>query len=119
MRELRRRHPDADVQTLHLTWDQPRGALLDHRVDAVVARLPFPTDQLEVSVLYDEPRLLLVPVGHRLAAREYVALDDIADEPQPGLPGPAWNAFWRVDPRPDGSRSPEGPRVDTVRTSRN
>jgi DNA-binding transcriptional LysR family regulator len=69
VRELRHRHPDADVQTLHLDWHEPREALLDHRVDAVVARLPFPTDQLHVTVLYDEPRALLVPLDHRLAGK--------------------------------------------------
>ena len=63
VRELRRQHPDADVHTLHLDWNEPREALLDHRVDAVVARLPFPTGQLHVTILYDEPRLLLVPAG--------------------------------------------------------
>jgi hypothetical protein len=36
-------HPDADVQTLHLDWNEPREALLDHRVDAVVTRLPIRT----------------------------------------------------------------------------
>ncbi len=114
MRELRHRHPDADVQTLHLAWNEPRKALLDHRVDAVVARLPFPTGQLSVTILYDEPRLLLVPVDHRLAGKESVTLDDIADEPIPRLPDPAWNAFWRIDPRPDGSRAPDGPLVEAV-----
>ena len=43
VRQLRREHPDADVQTLHLDWNQPREALLDHRVDAVVTRLPIRT----------------------------------------------------------------------------
>jgi DNA-binding transcriptional LysR family regulator len=114
VRELRRRHPDADVHTLHLSWDEPRSALLDHRVDAAVARPPFPTDQLRVTVLYDEPRLLLVPADHRLVGKEYVTLDDIADEPLPRFPDPAWNAFWRIDPRPDGRRAPEGPLVETV-----
>ena len=46
VRALRREHPDADVQTVHLDWNQPRDALLDHRVDAVVCALPFSTDQL-------------------------------------------------------------------------
>src|SRR5262249_6709592 len=69
VRELRREHPDAEVQALHLDWDQARHALLDHRVDAVVTRLPFPTDQLHVTVLYDEPRVLAVPIDHRLAGR--------------------------------------------------
>ncbi|MFC8898044.1 LysR family transcriptional regulator [Streptomyces cinereoruber] len=114
VRELRRRHPDADVHTLHLDWNEPRDALLDHRVDAVVARMPFATDQLHVTILYDEPRLLLVPVDHRLAGKEYVTLDDIADEPTPRLPDAAWNAFWRIDPRPDGRRAPEGPLVESV-----
>jgi DNA-binding transcriptional LysR family regulator len=82
-------------------------------VDAVVARLPFSTDQLEVTVLYDEPRVLLVPLNHRLAGKESVTLDDIADEPLPQTPGadPAWTAFWRIDPRPDGRPAPGGPVV--------
>jgi DNA-binding transcriptional LysR family regulator len=114
VRALRRQHPDADVHTLHLDWNEPRAALLDHRVDAAVARLPFPTDQLHVTVLYDDPRLLLVPLDHRLAGKESVTLDDIADEPLPRLPDQAWNAFWRIDPRPDGSPAPDGPLVDAV-----
>jgi DNA-binding transcriptional LysR family regulator len=114
VRDLRREHPDADVRTLHLAWNEPRAALLDHRVDAVVARLPFPTGQLHVTILYDEPRLVLVPLDHRLAGKESVTLDDIADEPIPRMPDPDWNAFWRIDPRPDGSPAPDGPLVQAI-----
>jgi DNA-binding transcriptional LysR family regulator len=113
---LRREHPDADVQALHLDWNQKRDALLDHRVDALVALLPFSTDQLHVTNLYEEPRVLLVPVGHRLAGRQSVTIDDFADEPIPKLRDcdPAWNAFWRIDPRPDGRAAPEGPPFETL-----
>ncbi|HEY4797003.1 MAG TPA: LysR family transcriptional regulator [Mycobacterium sp.] len=116
VRALRREHPDADVQTLHLDWNEPRDALLDHRVDAVVCALPFSTDQLHVTILYDEPRVLLVAVDHRLAGRQSVTIDDIADEPIPKLRDcdPAWNAFWRIDPRPDGRGAPEGPLFETL-----
>ncbi len=114
VRALRHRHPDAWVQTMHLDWNEPRAALLDHRVDAAVTRLPFPTGQLHVTVLYDEPRVLLVPLDHRLAGKESVSLDDIADEPLPRLPDPAWNAFWRIDPRPDGRPAPDGPLVEDL-----
>jgi DNA-binding transcriptional LysR family regulator len=116
VRALRRDHPDADVQTLHLDWTQPRDALLDHRVDVAVTVLPFSTDQLHVTILYDEPRVVLVAVDHRLAGKRSVSLDDIADEPIPKLRDgdSAWNAFWRIDPRPDGSRAPEGPLFDTM-----
>jgi DNA-binding transcriptional LysR family regulator len=114
VREMRHRHPDADVQTAHLDWNEPREALLDHRVDAAVTRLPFPTDQLHVTVLYDEPRSLLVPLDHRLVGKESIILDDIADEPMPRLSDPGWNAFWRVDPRPDGRPAPDGPVVHAL-----
>jgi DNA-binding transcriptional LysR family regulator len=114
VRQLRYEHPDADVQALHLDWNEPREALLDHRVDAVVTRLPIRTDGLRVTILYDEPRVLLVPLDHRLAGKESVSIDDIAGEPIPRLPDPAWNAYWRIDPRPDGSPAPDGPLVEAI-----
>ncbi|MGW2570291.1 LysR family transcriptional regulator [Streptomyces sp. NPDC001537] len=113
VRELRRRHPEADVRSRHLRWDGARAALLERRVDAVVTRLPFATDQLEVTVLYDEPRAVVVPVDHRLAGKESVTVDDIADEPMPRITGadPAWASFWRLEPRPDGRPAPDGPEI--------
>jgi DNA-binding transcriptional LysR family regulator len=116
VRALRREHPDADVQTVHLDWNQPRDALLDHRVDALVCALPFSTDQLHVTILHDEPRVVLVPLDHRLAGRQSVTIDDIADEPIPKFQNcdPAWNDFWRIDPRPDGRRAPEGPLFENL-----
>jgi DNA-binding transcriptional LysR family regulator len=114
VRQLRQQHPEAAVQSQHLEWNEPRAALLDHRVDAVVTRLPLATEGLRVTVLYDEPRLLLVPLDHRLAGKESVSLDDIAAEPIPRLPDPAWNAYWRIDPRPDGRPAPDGPLVSAL-----
>lgn len=111
---VRRHHPDADVRTRHLDWNEPRDALLEHRADAVVARLPFATDLLHVTVLYDEPRVLLIPAGHRLAGKDSVTLEDIADEPMPRHQDREWDAFWRIDPRPDGHRAPDGPLVDSI-----
>lgn len=112
--ELRRRHPHADVRTVLLAWDEPRAALLGGRVDAAVTRLPIGTGGLDVVVLYDEPRVVVVARDHRLAGKEAVSLDDIADEPVPRWSDPEWDAFWRIDPRPDGSRAPDGPRVEAM-----
>jgi DNA-binding transcriptional LysR family regulator len=114
VRNLRRKHPDADVRTLHLTWAEPREALLGRRVDAAITRLPLRTDGLDVTVLYDEPKVLLVPVGHRLAGKDSVTLDDIQDEPIPRFPDPEWDAYWRIDPRPGGRPAPGGPSVETI-----
>jgi DNA-binding transcriptional LysR family regulator len=82
----------------------------------VVCTVPFSTDQLHVTILYDEPRVVLLPIDHRLAGRQSVTIDDIADEPIPKFRhcDPAWNDFWRIDPRPDGSRAPEGPLLETL-----
>ncbi len=114
LRKLRHQHPDAEVHTLHLPWNEPREALLGHRADAVVTRLPLRTEGLHVTILYDDPRVLLIPRSHRLAGKQSVALADIADEPIPRLPDAAWNAYWRIDPRPDGTPAPDGPLVDAV-----
>jgi DNA-binding transcriptional LysR family regulator len=114
VRELRHRHPEAEVRTLHLNWNDARAALLDHRVDAAVLRLPLPSAGLHVTVLHDEPRVLLIPSDHRLAGKESVSLDDIADEPLPRASDAEWDAFWRVDPRPDGRPAPGGPLISAL-----
>ncbi|WP_026411678.1 LysR family transcriptional regulator [Actinomadura oligospora] len=116
VRELRRLHPDADAQTTHVYLAEALEALLDHRVDALVSRLPFQDGRLHVTTLYDEPRVVVVPLEHRLAGKSSVTLDDIADEPLPRLRGAdaEWNAFWRLEPRPGGRSAPDGPYIDRV-----
>ncbi len=71
----------------------------------------FHRRELHVTVLYDEPRALLVPLDHGLVS-ESVTLDDIAHEPLSRTLDPIWNAFWRVDPRPDGRPAPDGPLIE-------
>ncbi len=117
VRDLRRKYPEAKVRTLHLDWDNAHTALPEHRVDAIVARMPFrfPAERMRVTVLYDEPRVLVVPDFHRLAGKESVTVDDFADEPLARFPGArtAWSAFWRLEPRADGRQAPLGPVVET------
>ncbi|GAB2965109.1 LysR substrate-binding domain-containing protein [Micromonospora polyrhachis] len=117
VRDLRYRHPDAHVRTRHLD-SQQAGALLDRQVDALVTRTPLPilAGDVDVTVLYDEPRVLLVPASHRLAGKESVTIDDIAGEPLVACAGMGtqWTTFWRLEPRPNGDPAPLGPTlVDT------
>jgi DNA-binding transcriptional LysR family regulator len=81
VRELRRRHPDAEIATRHLSC-RDVGALSDRRVDALIARAPLPlaTDDLSTTPLYEEPRMLVVPRGHPLADRPSVTADELAGE---------------------------------------
>ncbi|MDN3060059.1 LysR family transcriptional regulator [Streptomyces sp. SRF1] len=105
---LRQEYPDAEVKTLHLDWNEPAAALADRRVDVVVARLPFATDDLHVTSLYEEPRVLVVSTGHHLAGRQSVRQEEIRDEVFAVFPDPEWNEFWQagstVTPAPEGTR---------------
>lgn len=114
VRELRRQRPGAAVRTQYLEPRDVPAALLERRVDAAVARLPLRSEGLDVTVLYDEPRVLAIPRDHRLAGKESVTIDDIADEPLPVSLDSDWDAFWRVDPRPDGRPAPGGPLIATI-----
>ena len=63
---------------------------------------------------------LFLPASKRRAAWALYAFcrtaDDIADEPMPRIIGadPAWAAFWRLEPRPDGRPVPEGPEIQDL-----
>jgi DNA-binding transcriptional LysR family regulator len=62
VRELRRRHLRAEIGTRHLECNEER-AFAEGRVDVLVARDPlsFPADAARMTVLYEEPRMLVVP----------------------------------------------------------
>ncbi|MBO0678734.1 LysR family transcriptional regulator [Mycolicibacterium sp. S2-37] len=81
VRELRRLHPDADISTHHLKCSEQQ-AFAEGRVDVLVARDPrfAPADGVVTTMLYDEPRMLVMPVGHPLAGRQSVSVDDFAGE---------------------------------------
>ncbi|MEU3181348.1 MULTISPECIES: LysR family transcriptional regulator [Streptomyces] len=81
VRELRHRHPDAEIATRHLSCSDV-GALSDKRVDALIARTPLPlaADNVSTTPLYEEARMLVVPRGHPLADRTSVTAEELADE---------------------------------------
>jgi DNA-binding transcriptional LysR family regulator len=81
VRDLRRRHPAADIGTRHLECHE-EGAFSDGAVDVLVARDPLfiATDDATVTVLYEEPRMLVMPADHPLAGRASVSLDDFAPD---------------------------------------
>lgn len=70
-----------------------------------------PRGDLHLTPLYDEPRVLLVGEDHPLAGRTSVSVHELGTDPMPRVEDQAWNAFWRIDPRPDGSPAPDGPLV--------
>lgn len=73
-------HPEVNVRLLRTTWEDQVGVLLDGRADVGIVRLPIDRQGLEVHPLFQEPRVVMVPIGHRLADRRSVTVKDLAAE---------------------------------------
>jgi DNA-binding transcriptional LysR family regulator len=75
------RHPDVLVDMQRIEWDDQAAMLLDGRIDVGYVRLPVDEAGLRVTPLYTEPRVAVLPAGHRLAGKEQVTEADLAGEP--------------------------------------
>ncbi|MFC5833876.1 LysR family substrate-binding domain-containing protein [Nonomuraea insulae] len=75
------RHPDVLVDVQRIEWDDKATMLLDGRIDVGYVGLPIDEAGLRVTPLYTEPRVAVLPAGHRLAGREQIAEADLAGEP--------------------------------------
>ncbi|MFF5075822.1 LysR family transcriptional regulator [Actinoplanes sp. NPDC000266] len=75
------RHPDVVVDMQRIERDDQAAMLLDGRVDVAYVRLPIDEAGLRVTSLYAEPRVAVLPAGHRLAGKEQITEADVAGEP--------------------------------------
>ncbi|MGY0005172.1 LysR family transcriptional regulator [Micromonospora sp. I033] len=78
VRALRERFPELRVEVVRTSWDDQTEMVLDGRIDASFVRFPIDPRGLTVIPLYTEPRVVVLPAGHPLAARERVGLADLA-----------------------------------------
>ncbi|MCE7010962.1 LysR substrate-binding domain-containing protein [Kibdelosporangium philippinense] len=74
-------HPLVDVRLVQSSAAMMAQQLRAGDVDLCVASQPLPGQGIESQVLLDEPVLLCVPVGHRLAGRSRVGVAELAGEP--------------------------------------
>ncbi|WP_410630987.1 LysR family transcriptional regulator [Amycolatopsis sp. cmx-4-83] len=74
-------HPDVRVDVQRIEADEQAPMLLDGRIDIGYVRLPIDETGLRVAPLYTEPRVAVLPVGHRLAGKEELTEADLAGEP--------------------------------------
>ena len=95
-REFEAQHPDVVVDVQRMEWDDQAPMLLDGRVDVGYVRLPIDETGLRVAPLYTEPRVAVLPAGHRLAGREQITEADLAGEP----------LVWDVDASTQPTRRP-------------
>ncbi|MGW0086380.1 LysR family transcriptional regulator [Streptomyces sp. NPDC003393] len=107
------RHPDVTVRLLRTTWDDQVEVLLDGRADVSVVRLPVDRHGLRVRTLFQEPRVVVLPAGHRLADRASVTVGDLASEHL--LQDPEAVPEWRdVASELHEKRRPEVPAIRQV-----
>jgi DNA-binding transcriptional LysR family regulator len=95
-RAFEARHPDVVVDVQRIEWDNQAPMLLDGRIDVGYVRLPIDEAGLRVTPLYTEPRVAVLPAGHRLAGKEEVTEADLAGEP----------LLWHADPSTQPTRRP-------------
>jgi DNA-binding transcriptional LysR family regulator len=93
------RHPDVLVDVQRIEWDDQAPMLLDGRIDVGYVRLPIDEAGLRVTPLYTEPRVAVLPAGHRLAGKDQVTEADLDGEPLVWPAGPATQPTRR--PHPD------------------
>ncbi|GHG45461.1 MULTISPECIES: LysR family transcriptional regulator [Amycolatopsis] len=113
VRALARRRPDAGVRLLRTSWHDQVEVLHDGRVDVSIIRLPADQRGLTVRPLFTEPRVVMVPAGHRLAGKESVSVAELADEHLLQDPDavPEWRDIALELRKPD---RPEVPRIHSV-----
>jgi len=95
--------PDAAVRLRQVGWEDPSAGLADGSSDIAFVWLPLP-DQERYGhlVVAEEPRLVALPDGHRLAARETVDFADLLGEAFLALPesaGPLRDYWLATDAR--------------------
>lgn len=113
---FRTRYPTSDVQIRHCGFGDPFGPLRTGEVDLQILWLPVREPDLTVGpVVYIEPVVLAVGAAHRLAERQSVSYEVLADEV---VMGGAKPDYWRegLIPRrtPSGRPIPLGPSVTSL-----
>ncbi|MFF0740774.1 LysR family transcriptional regulator [Streptomyces sp. NPDC004111] len=107
-------HPTTTLSLRQVDWSDPSAGLSDGTSDVGFVWLPLP-DQSRYShvVLAEEPRMVALPAGHRLAGRPSVRFAEFADEPFLALPASAGplRDYWLATDARDGSPPKVGAEV--------
>lgn len=99
---FRARCPRCDVRMRETQFGDPLGALRGGEADALFTCLPVEEPDLTVGpVVINEPRMLAVPLRHRLAGRDSVSLEELAGETFFGVVNGAPAYWWdfHIPPR--------------------
>ena len=79
--EFVERHPDVRFRITQASADEMQGMVEAGEVDVILTPFPFEKPGLSGVAVFREDIYLGVPPGHRLAGRDSVRLEEVADEP--------------------------------------
>ncbi|MFV8751789.1 LysR family transcriptional regulator [Nannocystaceae bacterium ST9] len=79
--ELRRDHPTVDVRIVIEATKNPIAALLEGKLDLAIVSAPVRDRKLIHERLFDDEWVVLLPLGHRLATRRFIAAAELAGQP--------------------------------------
>lgn len=78
--QIRVRFPRLELLLVEEKTEALLGQLREGRLDAALLALPLHDDQLHQEFLFEEPFVLAVPHGHKLASHASLKLGDLADQ---------------------------------------
>lgn len=106
--EFTRRHPDVHLDLHEFPLQDSSAGLADDSTDVAFIRTPISVPHLASELIFVEPRVAVVPTGHRLAGRESVRVGELLDEPLTigHSPDTAWRDFWSLAAYRNGAPPP-------------
>lgn len=118
---IRRYSGDPRMPEAHMLFGHPGGPAVAVRrgaADVALLRAPFDQRGLDTEPLLAEPRVAVLPAGHRLASRRELRRADLAGEPMPlwaGQSDPAAAAYWAgTDTSPGPGPAAQGPEINDI-----
>lgn len=103
------RVPDVTPEVVTITSSNHQVAsLLDKTIDAVLTMGPFTDERIEVTPLFEQPRIAVVGARHELADASLLTVADVADRPKMGLldgEDAGWADWWTLVPERNGEQA--------------
>lgn len=80
LREFRKNKPDIQFHVQMVSLENMSRLLHRGEVDFCLSSPPIQGDDIECQILYDDPIVVAVPMGHRYADRSSIQLSELKDE---------------------------------------
>ncbi|WP_091184276.1 LysR family transcriptional regulator [Microlunatus flavus] len=79
VKEFQRAHPEVTLHVRRTGWDDQVQVLHDGRADVSYLRRPFDAAGLSTALLFEEPRVVMLPADHPSADADGLVMKDLAE----------------------------------------